>query len=77
MQTHYFAPSRGPKNSMAYRVHDYVGASLHDHTFGFKVDLDILGTNNSFETVAYKMADTLTAINAGLETPYAAVPPYL
>jgi Cu2+-containing amine oxidase len=48
---------------MAYKVHTYTGSSLHDHTYGFKVDLDVGTMTNSFRTIDYKMGSTLDAVN--------------
>eukprot|EP00463_Aulacantha_scolymantha_P002682 TRINITY_DN3412_c0_g1_i1.p1 TRINITY_DN3412_c0_g1~~TRINITY_DN3412_c0_g1_i1.p1 ORF type:complete len:269 (+),score=12.86 TRINITY_DN3412_c0_g1_i1:313-1119(+) len=66
---------------MAYKVHTYTGASMHDHTFGFKVDLDVGSHINSFQKIEYRMAPTLDALNSqrsdrgeALETQK---PPYL
>ena len=77
IQSHFWSTDRGGHDSMAYKVHTYTGASLHDHTFAFKVDLDINTEQNSFEVIEYKMADTLTAVNAQREVPYTEKPPYL
>jgi Cu2+-containing amine oxidase len=72
-------PDRGSSDSMAYRVHDYAGGSFHDHTFGFKVDMDVAGETNSFETLRYKSGPTLEALNAGREADALLTekPPYL
>lgn len=77
MQTHFWSTARGPHDSMAYKVHTYSGGSLHDHTYGFKVDLDIKTQTNSFEVLEYKMSDTLTALNSGRAEGYSSVPPYM
>lgn len=69
--------SRGNKDSMAYRVHTFTGSSLHDHTYGFKVDLDIGTQDNSFMTVEYKTGSTLDALNRGREIPLTTKPQYL
>ncbi|XP_071103430.1 amine oxidase [copper-containing] 2-like [Haliotis cracherodii] len=45
-----------------YRLGEFTHGALHDHTFGFKVDLDILGTDNSFEVIHWKAGDILTAL---------------
>jgi len=77
VQTHYMPASRGSKDSMAYRVHTSTAASLHDHTYGIKVDLDIGTQDNSFMTVEYKAASTLDALNEGRETPLTTKPDYM
>lgn len=63
IQTHFWPASRAPRDSMAYRVANYTGGSLHDHTYGFKIDLDVVSRTNSFQTIEYKMASTLDAVN--------------
>ncbi|KAJ3094447.1 hypothetical protein HDU97_008044 [Phlyctochytrium planicorne] len=40
------------------RIHTYAMGSLHDHIINFKIDLDILGTRNSFETIAVELAES-------------------
>ena len=47
-----------------YRISDFLQGPIHDHTYIFKVDLDILGTNNSFETVNWKTGPTLEAFQS-------------
>ena len=52
------------KHLFGYRVSDKTQGPIHDHTFAFKVDLDVLGANNSFETIHWKGGDTVSALNA-------------
>ncbi|XP_046545523.1 amiloride-sensitive amine oxidase [copper-containing]-like [Haliotis rubra] len=49
-------------DAFGYRVGDYVHGAIHDHTFGFKVDMDILGTENSFDIIKWKAGDVATAL---------------
>lgn len=42
-----------------HRISDYMLGPIHDHNYVFKVDLDILGTNNSFETIHWRTGSTL------------------
>lgn len=81
MQTHYWPMSRASRDSMAFKVHAYTGGSMHDHTYGWKVDLDVGGEDNTFSTAEFKMADTLTALNADRAqlgmNPLVQAPPYL
>ena len=44
-----------------YRLAEYLLGPIHDHTFSFKIDLDIYGTKNSFETVEWKAGSTMEA----------------
>ena len=47
-QTTFYTPDEDP---YAYQIHPKMAGSLHDHIFNYKVDIDILGTTNSHETV--------------------------
>lgn len=44
-----------------YRISDYLLGPIHDHNYLFKVDLDILGTNNSFQTLHWRAGSTTEA----------------
>ena len=78
IQTYFMPEDREEKDPFSYRLHKYSGGSLHDHTLGFKVDLDVAGETNSFETVTYKTGSTLDAVNAGKVDPiYTEKPEYL
>ncbi|XP_046552039.1 amiloride-sensitive amine oxidase [copper-containing]-like [Haliotis rubra] len=58
-------PHAGTEKStdpFGFRLGEYTHGALHDHTFGFKVDLDILGTDNSFEVIHWKAGDVLKAL---------------
>lgn len=35
-----------------YHIHDSLSGSMHDHVLNYKVDFDILGTNNTMSTVS-------------------------
>ena len=37
------------------QVHGQLAGSIHDHIFNYKVDIDILGTKHSYETVEVKL----------------------
>merc|ERR1739848_399722 len=70
LQTHFFSEetegpgkSPGARNSMAYRVGRFTGGSLHDHTFGVKVDFDVVNKENTFQTQKFKWGPTLDALN--------------
>ncbi|KAL7413894.1 copper amine oxidase [Mrakia frigida] len=48
-----------------YKIHDALSGSMHDHVLTWKVDIDVLGTNNSFamheikaEEVKYSWSNT-------------------
>lgn len=47
-----------------YRISDFQIGPIHDHNYLFKVDLDILGTNNSFQTVHWRRGSTLEAFQS-------------
>jgi len=63
------------RDSFGYRVNDFTHGQIHDHMFGFKVDLDILGTNNTMETVHWKTGDVVTALRSQVPS-VNDVPPY-
>ncbi|CAB9503798.1 sensitive amine oxidase [Seminavis robusta] len=69
IQTYYMPQEWNEKDPFSYRLQTYSGGSLHDHTFGFKVDLDVVSETNSFETVSYKTGSTLDAVNSGNPDP--------
>lgn len=76
MQTHVWSDiSNDGKDSdiFGFRVADKVHGSLHDHQFGFKVDVDVLGEENSFQHMKVEV-DTVENIyqKMGKE-----VPPYV
>ncbi|KAJ7769348.1 copper amine oxidase [Mycena metata] len=44
IQSAYYAKN----NNYGYQVHDALSGSMHDHVLNWKVDIDVLGTANSF-----------------------------
>ncbi|KAF7290310.1 Amine oxidase [Mycena chlorophos] len=44
IQSAYYAANE----EYGYRIHNGLSGSMHDHSLNWKVDLDILGTNNTF-----------------------------
>ncbi|KAL4224874.1 tryptamine:oxygen oxidoreductase (deaminating) [Mactra antiquata] len=63
------------RDAFGYKVNTNTHGQIHDHMFGFKVDLDLLGTDNSMETIHWKMADVVTALKSQVPT-VDEVPPY-
>ena len=51
-----------------FRIGEYLSGPVHTHDFVFKVDLDILGTNNSFQKINWKGGDVLTALKTQKDT---------
>ena len=47
-QTTFYTPDEDP---YAYQIHPKMAGSIHDHIFNYKVDIDVLGTRNSHQTV--------------------------
>ncbi|XP_041370990.1 putative amine oxidase [copper-containing] [Gigantopelta aegis] len=39
------------KHSYGFKMHDNILGNIHQHLFNFKVDIDILGTRNRYETL--------------------------
>lgn len=68
VQVHFWDelnPNNGPDASnspFGYRISDFHVGSIHDHTFGFKVDLDIVNEANTFKLVHWKAGDVLQAL---------------
>lgn len=50
------------RNPFGYRVYDFIVGPIHDHMFGFKVDMDIIDRNNTFKVIKWKAGDQLEAI---------------
>ncbi|KAK6992126.1 amine oxidase [Favolaschia claudopus] len=50
IQSAYYAKN----NDYGYQVHDALSGSMHDHVLNWKVDMDVLGTENTF--VKHKIA---------------------
>lgn len=51
------------RDPFGYRIADVMTGPIHDHMFGFKVDMDIINSNNSFQIVKWKAGPPLEAIN--------------
>lgn len=47
-QTTFYTPDEDP---YAYQIHPHMAGSIHDHIFNYKVDIDVKGTTNNYETV--------------------------
>ncbi|KAK6189018.1 hypothetical protein SNE40_005071 [Patella caerulea] len=45
------------EDKYGFRLHDNILANLHHHMFHFKVDLDVLGTSNRYETLDIEAED--------------------
>ena len=55
-EVRWYAGSLNPwETALGGIVHRNVAAPLHSHFGLFKVDLDVLGANNSFETTTFKV----------------------
>ncbi|KAL3842683.1 hypothetical protein ACJMK2_020671 [Sinanodonta woodiana] len=62
------------RDAFGYRVSEYQTGPIHDHMFGFKVDMDVIDSNNSFEVVHWKAGDILGALKT--QSNITNVPPY-
>ncbi|KAL3842685.1 hypothetical protein ACJMK2_020673 [Sinanodonta woodiana] len=62
------------RDAFGYRISDYQTGPIHDHMFGFKVDMDVIDSNNSFELVHWKAGDILNALKT--QSNITNVPPY-
>lgn len=49
MESSYFGPNGETAKDLPFgtRVHEYTFANLHDHLCNWKIDLDVLGVENS------------------------------
>ncbi|KAH3873521.1 hypothetical protein DPMN_036758 [Dreissena polymorpha] len=47
-----------------FRIGDFLLGPIHDHTYSFKVDIDVLGIQNSFQTLTWEAGD----INAAFQS---------
>jgi len=63
LQTHFYPTNWPPRTPMSNRIMDYTGGSLHDHTYGFKVDLDVGTEMNTFQTQEFKVGPKAAALN--------------
>lgn len=50
------------RDAFGYRLADFQTGPIHDHMFGFKVDMDIIDDKNSFKLVKWKSGTALEAI---------------
>ena len=64
----------GTRDAFGYRISDYQTGPIHDHMFGFKVDMDIIDKNNSFHIVKWKAGSVLDALQT--QTNITEVPEY-
>lgn len=51
-----------------FRVGEFLSGPIHSHDFVFKVDLDILGTTNSFQKINWKGGDVVSALQTQRNT---------
>ncbi|KAK3596325.1 hypothetical protein CHS0354_004882 [Potamilus streckersoni] len=62
------------KTPFGYRVSDYSMGAIHDHTFGFKVDMDVISMSNTFKVIKWRAGNILdafrTQVNIQEQPPY-------
>lgn len=63
LQTHYYPPNWPPSHPQGVRLMDRSGGSIHDHTYTFKVDLDVGTPTNTLQTMEFKVSDKSDALN--------------
>ena len=51
-----------------FRIGEFLSGPIHTHDFVFKVDIDILGTNNSFQKINWNGGDILSALRTQTNT---------
>ncbi|KAK3095252.1 hypothetical protein FSP39_012188 [Pinctada imbricata] len=59
----------GSNTPFGYRVAERAIGSVHDHTFAFKVDFDLIDTQNSFEFIDWKSGSMEQAIRSQQNSP--------
>ncbi|KAK3581494.1 hypothetical protein CHS0354_031829 [Potamilus streckersoni] len=62
------------RDAFGYRVSDFHTGPIHDHMFGFKVDMDVIDSSNSVEVIHWKAGDILDALRT--QSNITQVPPY-
>lgn len=72
LQTHYYPPHWPPANPMSMRIMDRTGGTIHDHTYTFKVDLDVGTQTNTLQTMEFKVSDKVDALNTNLDDHWSA-----
>ncbi|KAL3871769.1 hypothetical protein ACJMK2_039747 [Sinanodonta woodiana] len=50
--------------AFGFRISDFMNGNIHDHSFLFKVDLDVAGRSNSLDIIRWKTGDVMTAVNS-------------
>jgi Cu2+-containing amine oxidase len=70
-----FMGSEKGRDAFGFRVSDNAQGQIHDHMFGFKMDLDILGTDNSMEVIHWKNDNVLSALRSHVPN-VPEIPPY-
>ncbi|KAL3858668.1 hypothetical protein ACJMK2_008930 [Sinanodonta woodiana] len=55
------------KTPFGYRVSDYSMGAIHDHTFGFKVDMDVISTSNTFKLIRWRAGSILDAFKTQVD----------
>eukprot|EP01010_Urceolus_cornutus_P005522 NODE_96_length_2481_cov_330.598684_g76_i0.p1 GENE.NODE_96_length_2481_cov_330.598684_g76_i0~~NODE_96_length_2481_cov_330.598684_g76_i0.p1 ORF type:complete len:609 (-),score=106.13 NODE_96_length_2481_cov_330.598684_g76_i0:601-2427(-) len=56
IQSYFWLPGDPTEDDFGTRFFTHSMGALHDHTFGWKLDLDILGTENNFVVNEFKQA---------------------
>ncbi|XP_062566747.1 amiloride-sensitive amine oxidase [copper-containing]-like [Saccostrea cucullata] len=58
----FYNPEEPGRNPFGYRVSNDIIGPIHDHTFAFKVDLDVVSEKNDFELIHWKYGDVMDAL---------------
>lgn len=62
IQGSFWNPSSDVNTPFGYRVTNTLIGPIHDHTFGFKVDMDVAGKENDFQLVHWKYGHNTRAM---------------
>ncbi|VDI79500.1 primary-amine oxidase [Mytilus galloprovincialis] len=62
IQGSFWNPSSDVQTPFGYKVANSLIGPIHDHTFGFKVDMDVAGKDNDFQLIHWKYGDVNRAM---------------
>ncbi|XP_056016591.1 amiloride-sensitive amine oxidase [copper-containing]-like isoform X1 [Ostrea edulis] len=58
----FYNPKDPGRTPFGYRVSNDIIGPIHDHTFSFKVDLDVVSEKNDFELIHWKYGNVMDAL---------------
>ena len=58
----FYNPENPERTPFGFKVSNDIIGPIHDHTFAFKVDLDVVNEQNDFELIHWKYGDVMDAL---------------